>query len=313
MSTINGLDVKRELVRTKFKEPQLTAMLSGFVRSCMALTRNAERKYELELDCQTDFVRDFIVSAMFGKFKLTPRTDGSGLRYADCEKLLRRLYIFDPESDGLLPLGIPERFKQLDQAYVRGVFLGCGSCSVRRMTASGAALDDERNPGGYHIEFSFVGESFADEFCELLELHDIRMHRMVRGEKIVVYAKDSETAINCLSLLGVGGIVLDLCQTVATMSLKRNINRRINCDMANMTRATNAAVDVTKAIETIEGMCGLGTLPPKLLEAADARMNSPDASLSDLAYELGISKSGLKHRYDKIIEMARELEERSKK
>ncbi|MDE6618222.1 MAG: sporulation regulator WhiA, partial [Clostridiales bacterium] len=49
---------------------------------------------------------------------------------------------------------------------------------------------------------------------------------------------------------------------------------------------------------------GLDTLHPKLVEAADARVNSPEATLGDLAFELGISKSGLKHRFDKIIEIA---------
>ena len=75
-----------------------------------------------------------------------------------------------------------------------------------------------------------------------------------------------------------------------------------------MTRTTNAAVDVVKAIELIDKTVGLDVLDPKLVEAADARINSPDLSLGELAYELGISKSGLKHRYDKIVSVAKKLE-----
>lgn len=158
------------------------------------------------------------------------------------------------------------------------------------------------------MEFSFVSESIADELTALLAERDVTMRKMVRADRFVVYAKDSESVSNCLALMHADKTVLKLVDTVVTLSMKKDINRRNNCDLANMTRTANAAVDVTKAIDIIDKAVGLDTLDPKLVEAADARKNSPDLSLGDLAFELGISKSGLKHRYDKIIEIAQKLD-----
>ncbi len=279
-------------------------MLSGFVRSCMSLSLNLAHGLLLCLDCQTEFVREYIAAVMLKRFKISPKSDETALTYVDCEKLLRMLGIFEDDGDGYELTGIPERFKSQASAYVRGMFLGCGSFSAREADCS----DSRKGGGGYHLEFSFVSESIADDLTALLAERDVTMRKMVRADRFVVYAKDSESVSNCLALMHADKTVLKLVDTVVTLSMKKDINRRNNCDLANMTRTANAAVDVTKAIDIIDKAVGLDTLDPKLVEAADARKNSPDLSLGDLAFELGISKSGLKHRYDKIIEIAQKLD-----
>ncbi len=304
MSTISGADVKREITEARLKPEEREALLSGFVRSCLSLTINAADGLLLGLDCQTDFVRDFITPIMMNSYKIRPKSNDGALMYADCEKLLRMLGIFKPDGDGFELTGIPERFYDYGSAYVRGMFLGCGSLSVREADGS----DSRKGGGGYHLEFSLVSESLADELTELLAQHDVKVHKMERADKYVVYAKDSENVSNCLALMRADKTVLRIMGTVVTLSMKKDVNRRNNCDIANMTRTTNAAVDVVKAIELIDKTVGLDVLDPKLVEAADARINSPDLSLGELAYELGISKSGLKHRYDKIVSVAKKLE-----
>lgn len=301
---ISGHEVKREITEQKLKSEEREALLAGFVRACMSLTINFSDGLMLCLDCQTDFVREYVSSAMMTQYMVSPKSKETNLVYADCEKLLRMLGILKSDGDGYELMGIPEKYAAMSSAYVRGMFLGCGSFSVR----GAEQADSQKGGGGYHLEFSFVSESLADELAELLAKKDISVRKMVRGDKYVVYAKDSESVGNCLALMHADKTVLKLADTVVTLSMKKDINRRNNCDIANMTRVANAAVDVTAAIEKISRIVGLNTLPPKLLEAADARINSPDLSLGDLAYELGISKSGLKHRYDKIIEIASKLD-----
>lgn len=304
MSTISGADVKREITEARLKSDEREALLSGFVRSCMSLTINATDGLLLGLDCQTDFVREFISSLMMSSYKILPKSSDGALMYADCEKLLRMLGIFKPDGDGFELTGIPERFRAHDSAYVRGMFLGCGSFSAHEADGT----DSRKGGGGYHLEFALVSESLADELTELLARHAVNAHKMERSDKYVVYAKDSEGISNCLALMRADKTVLRLAGTVVTLSMKKDVNRRNNCDIANMTRTTNAAVDVAKAIAYIDGTVGLDVLDPKLVEAADARINSPDLSLGELAYELGISKSGLKHRYDRIVNEAKKLE-----
>lgn len=307
MSTISGTDVKREIISVRLKGEEVEALLSGFVRSCMSIEITRSNGMMLALDCGADYVREFISACMLKRYKIASKGKDGALEYVDCKKLLDMLRITDADSDSFEIAGIPKRYyDEYASAYVRGVFLGCGSCSIH-------AADDantEKTDGGYHFEFSVLSESFADELCALLEHCGMSVRKMVRAEKYVVYAKDSETVSNCLALMRADKTVLKLADTVVTLYVKREVNRRNNCDIANMTRTTEAAVDVSKAIEYIENTVGLNTLHPKLLEAADARINSPDAPLADLAYELGISKSGLKHRYDKIVAFANELRSR---
>lgn len=302
MPTISGLDVKKEITRQKLRDGESEALIAGFVRSCMSLSITGRDGLVLGLDCQTDFVREYISAAMLKQFKMRPKSDESDFMYADCEKLLRMLGIFDPDGDSFEVVSIPDRYNEYDYAFVRGMFLGCGSFSAREADADEGA--GKTAGGGYHLEFSVISENLADELSALLYKREITVHKMMRADKYVVYVKDSENVCNCLALMRLDNLVLKLTDTVITLSFKKDVNRRINCELANMTRTTNAAVDVSEAIEYIDRACGLDTLSPKLLEAADARRNSPDKTLSELAYELGISKSGLKHRYDKIIEIA---------
>lgn len=302
MPNISGHDIKREIIKTRLKGEECKALLAGFVRACMTLSVTRNRGWTLQLDCQSDSVKEYVADAMLRMYKVSPKSDSSTLEYPDCEKLLRLLGVFTSDGDGIAVSDAPEQPPYVS-AYVRGVFLACGSFSARDTDGSG----EQKGGGGYHLEFSVLSESFADALISLLADKDIHYRKMVRADKNVVYAKDSENVCNCLALMKLGKFVLKLNDTVAALSVKKAVNRRMNCDIANMTRTANAAVDVLDAIERIRIRTGLDALPPKLLEAADARLNSPEASLAEIAYELDISKSGLKHRFDKIIAIAADM------
>ena len=299
MANMSGLEIKREITKANPRGAECRAMLSGFVRSCMSLSVTKKDGVQLILDCQTDFVRDYIAVAMKNMLDVSS-ADSSELVYANPESLLAGLDI-TVNGGGYEIAGIPNMTEENESAYIRGVFLGCGSFSAHYSDGT----DGHR--GGYHLEFSVLSESFADELIDLLKSREVVMHKMERADKYVVYAKDIENISNCLALMRLGRQVVKLNDTAAALSMRRDANRRANCDDANTTRTANAAVDVINAIQLIQSTVGLDTLPPKLVEAADARLNSPEATLSDLAFELGISKSGLKHRFDKIIEIAGEL------
>lgn len=303
MANMSGLEVKREITKAIPRGAECKAMLSGFVRSCMSISVTRDG-VQLLLECQTDFVRDYIAAAMQNLLNISS-IDSPALVYADPEGLLSRLGI-TANGGGYEMIGIPKMTEENESAYVRGVFLGCGSFSAHYSDGT-----DGHRGGGYHLEFSVLSESFADELIALLKGRDVVMHKMERADKYVVYAKDIENISNCLALMRLGRQVVKLNDTAIALSIKRDANRLANCDDANTTRTANAAVDVINAIQLIQDTVGLDTLPPKLVEAADARLNSPEATIGDLAFELGISKSGLKHRFDRIIEIAGQLAKKS--
>lgn len=317
MSQINGLEVKREITSKRLKGDAQLAMLSGFTRACLSLTKRGGRGLELCLDCPVDFVRDYVSGAMMEQFKVTsierddetaepynvkPIDRGDALVYGDCEKLLGKLHILKPDSDVFELDTVPSRFSDSAAYYVRGVFLGCGSLSVP--TGDDAKT---RRSGGYHLEFSFTGEELAEDFIGFLDRVGISARRTVRAERHVVYVKDSESVSDCLVLMGAEKAALKLNQAVVTFSVKLDVNRRNNCDVANMSRTVDAFVYVARAIEKIENTIGLDALDKKLRDVAEARKRLPDAPLSVIADELCLSKSGLKHRLDKIVSIAAEL------
>ncbi|MCH5155358.1 MAG: DNA-binding protein WhiA [Clostridiales bacterium] len=306
MANISGLEVKKEITKAYPRGAECKSMLSGFVRSCMSLSLTKSGVL-LQLDCQTDFVRDYIATAMRNMLNVTPKESKPMLVYDNAESLLAGLNI-TAAGGGYEMTGIPQMTDENESAYVRGVFLGCGSFSAHYSDGT----DGQKGGGGYHLEFSVLSESFADEIMELLKSREVLVRKMERADKYVVYAKDIENVSNCLALMRLGKQVVKLNDTAIALSIKRDVNRRMNCDIANMTRTANAAVDVINAIQYISDCVGLDSLPPKLVEAADARLNAPEASLYDIAFELNISKSGLKHRFDRIIQIAQQLQKNKK-
>lgn len=303
VSNLNAPDVKREIVSKRPKsEPERLALLSGFVRSCLSLVRSGGGALELCLDCQSDAVRDYISSCMMEQFKIKSTVAKSSLIYADCEKILRALKILE-QGDDFVFCTVDKSFYSTAAQYVRGVFLGCGSFSAP--TAEDA---QSHKSGGYHLDFSFSGEELADAFGKMLSGEGIVTHKSVRAEKYVIYVKDKESVSDCLALIGAEKTVLRLNEAMVALSVKSDVARRLNCEIANISRTAAASVALSDAIEYIDVKFGLyAQLNRRLAEAAEARRADPSAPLSVIAERLSISKSGLKHRFDAIVAKAREL------
>lgn len=303
MSNLNAPDVKREIVSKRAKsESERLALLSGFVRSCLSLVRSGGGALELCLDCQSEEVRDYISSCMMEQFKIKPTVVKNSLIYADCEKILRALRILRHGDDFVLDT-VDESFFALAPHYIRGVFLGCGSLSAP--TAEDAQI---HKSGGYHLDFSFSGEELADAFAQMLADSGVAAHKSVRAEKYVVYVKHKEAVSDCLALIGAEKTMLRLNEAVVALSVKSDVARRLNWEIANLTRTAAAAAALLDAIEYIDEKFGLNAqLNKRLAEAAEARRADPSAPLSVIAERLGISKSGLKHRFDGIVAKARSL------
>lgn len=316
MPKISGLDVKREIIEKRPRDGERLALLSGFTRVAFSLFKRGG-SIDLWLDCQSAPVREYIASLMMEQFKITPipssavlptgligdgaevdRTLTDKLVFADCEKLLKALYVIKPDGSLFDVGGIDERFFSDAAWYARGVFLGSGSLSVPN---ADSAMD--KKSVGYHLEFS-LPSGLEQDFMRLLGRYGIAAHEALRADKHVVYIKDGESVSDGLALLGAEKAVLGLNDAIAAFAVKKDVNRIVNCELANLGRTVEAAVGVTDAIEIIEKRDGLDVLDGKLRAAADARIKYPQMPIGRLAAELGISKSGLKHRFDKIIEIA---------
>ena len=180
------------------------------------------------------------------------------------------------------------------KAYLTGAFLECGTVSLS---------------GVYHLEFVLPREAQADDIAAMLTSFGFLPKKAVRGASFVVYLKESEAISDLLALLGASGAVLRLQSVKVDREMNNRINRASNCDVYNIGKSVDAAARQTAAIELVRARGGLKQLPEKLRAAAEIRLRHPEESMEELRarFDPPLSKSGINHRYQKILEIAEKI------
>lgn len=181
------------------------------------------------------------------------------------------------------------------RAYLRGVYLAVGSMS---------------NPEkGYHMEFVCGKKAQAEYLIGILREFEIEAKEVLRKKYHVVYLKDGEAIVDLLGLMGAHVALMELENTRIYKEMRNSINRRVNCEAANITKTVNAAARQVEDILYIQQHEGLQNLPANLREMAQLRLDYPDATLKELS-ELSdppVGKSGVNHRLRKLSELAERL------
>lgn len=186
------------------------------------------------------------------------------------------------------------------RAYIKGAFLGSGSCSVPK---------EENARSGYHLEIVFSSGTVAAAFLGLLEHFDVLAKNVLRKGTSVVYLKSRESISDFLDLIGAKNSLQKLDKLAWEKDERNNINRVANCMQKNFDRTAIASVRQVCAIERIAAADGLGELDPVLRETAEARLMDKEASLKELSERLHISKSCLNHRLRRLEKIARSYPE----
>ena len=216
---------------------------------------------------------------------------------AGAEKLLLETGLLVSEDGGTrlgdaAPAGLLQSEEQV-KAFLRGAFLGSGSCA---------------NPyRGYHLEIVARSQALAAQLARLITEAGPQARVMTRKDRYVVYLKGEEVT-GFLALIGANTTVLAYENVRAEREFRNYINRTSNCDTANIGKTVNASAEQRQAIERIEERMGLERLPAPLYEAARLRLSHPDATLQELADMAEIGKSGMNHRLERLMRIARELE-----
>lgn len=179
------------------------------------------------------------------------------------------------------------------KSYVRGLFLGCGTMSDPRK--------------GYHLEFVIGSEQIANDVKKLIgSFVDLSANITKRKDDYIVYIKKAQYISDMLGILGADNAVLDFEDIRLRKSLKTETQRMMNCDSANMDRALSASEEQIGWIKIIEEQDGLDYLQAPLREVAQIRLQSPEASLSEIGEMLDppIKKPAVSKRFAKIKELA---------
>ncbi len=225
----------------------------------------------------------------------------------EAETVLKGLGILkDTEDGGSEVVGFFGEITEKEccfRAFLRGLFVSAGSCTVPSGTESVKT--------GYHLELCFSHAATAELTAKELFRRGMKSNITRRKDYYVLYIKSAEEIKDFIAFLPAPVSVLKFTDIMIEREIVNVTNRRKNCDLGNVNRQIEAQEKVIRAIEKIENAYGTEYLKPELKETANARKEYADDTLSELAARLSITKSCLNHRLRKIVEIADKAEKQN--
>ena len=181
-------------------------------------------------------------------------------------------------------------------AYLRGAFLGSGFISNPR--------------GDFHFEITVESESLAEGLVELMASKGINARVMQRRSSYMVYLKSGTAILEFLAFVGAHTSALSMENERVIKSVRNDVNRITNAEIANQAKAANASVDQIFAIRKVVDAYGMENPAARIAVNSQAlRVTNPDATLKELGEKANppLSKSAVYHRVRRIEQMAKEL------
>lgn len=187
------------------------------------------------------------------------------------------------------------------RAFLRGAFLAAGSMS-----------DPEKN---YHFEIVCSGEERALQVKNIMNEFDLDAKIIVRKKYHVVYLKESSSIVDMLNIMEAPLALMQLENVRILKEMRNSVNRRVNCETANINKTVTAATKQIEDIQYIKDHGGFSGLAPNLRETAELRLEYPESSLKELGAMLNppVGKSGVNHRLRKLSEIAQTLRDKNEK
>ncbi len=183
------------------------------------------------------------------------------------------------------------------RAFLRGAFLAAGSVS-----------DPERF---YHFEIACLTEEKAVQIRDVIAAFGIDARIVARKKYFVVYVKESDQIVDLLNVMEAPQALMEFENIRIVREMRGSVNRKVNCETANIQKTVSAAVKQIDDIIFIRDTVGFDGLPDGLAETARLRLEKPEATLKELGEFLHppVGKSGVNHRLRKLSNLAEDLRE----
>lgn len=285
------------------------ATLAALTRVCGTLSIAGAGHYRLAVATETGAVARTMIGLTHTVLKL--KTEFT-VRRSVLHKV-RNYLITLPDQPGLdkalVLLGILDRKGDLVAGIPRHVVSRpcCRLSYIRGALIAGGFVADPR--GDFHLEVAVQGEQFAQALADLIGEVGVKARVNRRRSSFAVYMKSAEDICRLLEAAGAARSVASIHDARAVKSVKNEVNRRVNAELANSARSAGAAQHQLELIAELKERGLRDTLPPALAAFCDLREAHPDLSLRDLG-ELAdppLSKSALYHRVlrlEKLLEDA---------
>ena len=281
-------NIKEELAKqiSQARHCQI-AELSAIMHFCGQYGQDSDGS--ITIGFQTE--NEAVVRKCFTLLKKTYNIDaGVGISGAMKEKLLAKFGSLSEPVDSLLIKNACCR-----RSFLRGAFLCCGSMS-----------DPQK---GYHLEFVCSYREQAEQLKEVIAQFDIEAKIVPRKKYFVVYLKEGAGIVDLLNVMEAHVALMELENLRIVKEMRNSINRRVNCEAANISKTVHASTRQVEDIQYIKEHYGFSKLPDNLREMAEVRLEYPDAALKELGGYLNppVGKSGVNHRLRKLSELADRL------
>lgn len=183
------------------------------------------------------------------------------------------------------------------RAYIRGAFIASGSMS-----------DPDKS---YHFEIVCGTLKQAEYLRNMINSFEMDAKIVKRKKSYVVYLKEGSQIVDILNIMEAHVALLELENVRIMKEMRNTVNRKVNCETANINKTVSASVRQMEDIIYIRDNIGFDKLPDGLKDVALTRLKYPDATLKELGglLENPIGKSGVNHRLRKLSEIAEKLRE----
>ena len=184
------------------------------------------------------------------------------------------------------------------RSFIRGAFLAAGSMS-----------DPNKS---YHFEIVCASEKMARQIQELICGFSMDAKIVQRKKSYVVYLKEGSQIVDILNIMEAHISLMELENVRILKEMRNTVNRKVNCETANINKTVSAAVKQVEDITYLRDTIGFEKMSEGLEEVALARLSHPDATLKELGELLSppVGKSGVNHRLRKLSEMAEKVRQK---
>lgn len=220
-------------------------------------------------------------------------------QHQDALRVLQAVKLIDEHLDGFEEVRIvnPIVVQQTccKRAFIRGAFLAAGSMSDPKKA--------------YHLEIVCAAEPMAEQIRELMSSFSMDAKIVQRKKSYVVYLKEGSQIVDILNIMEAHVSLMELENVRILKEMRNTVNRKVNCETANLNKTVSAAVKQLEDITYLRDTIGLEKLSEGLEEVALARLSHPDASLKELGALLSppVGKSGVNHRLRKLGDLAEKV------
>jgi len=178
------------------------------------------------------------------------------------------------------------------KSFIRGAFL-----------TGGAVTDPAKS---YHLELVTDHYNVSRQTYSLLLEMGFTPKETSRSGNYIIYFKQSSAIEDFLTFIGAPIRAMELMSAKIEKDVRNTVNRKVNCDTANVTKIVDAAGVQIEFIGKIKAAGSFDSLPEKLKQAAQLRVENPELSIKELA-EVSIppvTKSCMNHRMRKLVEIS---------